>query len=214
MKKISVLIADDHKLLRDTLSIIIGTDPAFEVVATCADGAEAIEFAGLEKPDIILMDINMTPVSGIEATSRLTKLTPGSKVIGMSAHSEPVYVKKMLKMGARGYITKNSSKDEFIQAMKSVQNGEVYICQEIKDILGERLGSGTGSACGMELLTEREIQIVEFIRQGQSSKEIATTVGVAVKTVEVHRHHILKKLQLKNSAALINFLFKESHFAF
>ena len=205
MKKIRVLIADDHKLLRETLSYMIDQDARFEVIAACGDSTEVIEITSIEKPDIVLMDINMTPFSGIEATQKLKELSPSSRVIGMSVHSEPVYVKKMLKMGARGYVTKNSPKDEIISAMKRVNDGEIYLCQEIKNILGEQLLADTGLVTGIRSLTDREIQIVELVREGHSSKEIAVSIGIKVKTVEVHRHNVLQKLKLKNAASLVNF---------
>ncbi|MEO6316459.1 MAG: response regulator transcription factor [Chitinophagaceae bacterium] len=207
MKKIRVLIADDHKLLRETLSYLIDSADDFEVVAICGDSQEALDAAVAQHPDIILMDINILPFSGIEATQKLKGVAPLSKVIGMSVHSDPVYAKKMMKMGARGYVTKNSPKDEILSAMRRVHNGEVYVCDEIKYILGQQLGADTPASPRLSSLTDREIEIVQFIKEGHSSKEIAVNIGVKVKTVEVHRHNILQKLQLKNAASLVNFMF-------
>ena len=211
MNKIKVLIADDHKLLRETLILIINAEPIFEVIASCGDSMKAIELSQEEEPDIILMDINMTPFSGIEATARIIAFNPEAKIIGMSTHSDPVYVKKMLKAGARGYITKNSPKDEMIHAMKRIPFGEIYICQDIKNILGEELGCESIPAYGLASLTGREMQVVDHVRKGLSSKEIAVIMGLALKTVEVHRHNILQKLKVKNSAALINQIYKENY---
>jgi len=210
MKKISVLIADDHKLLRETLRYVIEEDPDFAIVALCGDSQEAVEITLAEKPDLVLMDINMGPFSGIEATLKITNSCPGSRVIGMSAHIDPVYAKTMLKTGARGYMTKNSPSVELLEAMKRVHQGEKYVCDEIKNILCEQLGKEVPA--DVRSLTNREIQVVEFIRDGQSSKEIAVTIGITVKTVEVHRHNILQKLKLKNAASLVNFVYNNAQF--
>ena len=122
MQKVSILIADDHKLIRETWSYILNNDPRFEVVAECGDSEQAVEVARTKRPQIILMDINMTPISGFEATERIRKVSPASKIIGVSMHSQPAYAKKMLQIGARGYVTKNSSKEEMIKAILEVHN--------------------------------------------------------------------------------------------
>ena len=139
MKETTVLIADDHKLLRETLTVIINAEPGYKVVASCGDATAAIDIAQAEMPAIILMDINMKPVSGIEATARIIELNPEAKIIGMSTHSEQIYVKKMLKAGARGYLTKNSPKDEIVHAMNHVLQGKTYVCEDIKNIIGQQL---------------------------------------------------------------------------
>jgi len=206
MSKISILIVDDHKLIRETWSYILNNDPRFHVVGECGDAQEAVELARSKHPHVVLMDINMTPFSGLEATQRIRKVSPGSKVIGVSMHSQPAYAKKMLQMGARGYVTKNSSKEEMIKAILEVHHGNKYICDEIKNIISEQLLDEKEDSPNINALTEREMQIINFIKEGLSSKEIATNLSISLKTVEVHRHNILKKLKLKNSASLVNFI--------
>jgi DNA-binding NarL/FixJ family response regulator len=206
MSKISILIADDHKLIRETWSYILNSDARFQVVGECGDAQEAVELARTKRPHVVLMDINMTPFSGLEATQRIRKISPGSKVIGVSMHSQPAYAKKMLQMGARGYVTKNSSKEEMIKAILEVNHGNKYICDEIKNIISEQLLDEKEDSPNINALTEREMQIINFIKEGLSSKEIATSLTISLKTVEVHRHNILKKLKLKNSASLVNFI--------
>jgi DNA-binding NarL/FixJ family response regulator len=206
MSKINILIADDHKLIRETWSYILNSDSRFQVVGECGDAQEAVELARTKRPHVVLMDINMTPFSGLEATQRIRKISPGSKVIGVSMHSQPAYAKKMLQMGARGYVTKNSSKEEMIKAILEVNHGNKYICDEIKNIISEQLLDEKEDSPNINALTEREMQIINFIKEGLSSKEIATSLTISLKTVEVHRHNILKKLKLKNSASLVNFI--------
>ena len=205
MEAISILIADDHKLIRDTWSFILNTDNRFKVVAECSNGEEAIEQAKQKRPQIVLMDINMTPVSGLEATKQIRKVSPGSKVIGVSMHSQPAYAKKMLQIGAKGYVTKNSSRDEMFKAIMEVHHGNRYICDEVKNIISEQIMDDSPSQ-GINALSERELQIVKLIKEGFSSKEISGQLNISLKTVEVHRHNILKKLSLKNSAALVNYI--------
>jgi DNA-binding NarL/FixJ family response regulator len=206
MEKISVLIADDHKLIRETWSFILNNDPRFNVVAECGDSEQAVEMARNKKPQIVLMDINMLPISGFEATEKIRKVSPASRIIGISMHSQPAYAKKMLQIGARGYVTKNSSKEEMITAIMEVHNGNKYICDEIKNNISELVLEENKDVPNVNALTEREIQIINLIKEGQSSKEIAVSLNISLKTVEVHRHNILKKLKLKNSASLVNFI--------
>jgi DNA-binding NarL/FixJ family response regulator len=206
MEKISVLIADDHKLIRETWSYILNNDSRFEVIAECGDSEQAVEMSKLKRPQIVLMDINMLPISGFEATEKIRKVSPMSKVIGVSMHSQPAYAKKMLQIGARGYVTKNSSKEEMIQAILDVHNGNRYVCDEIKNNISDQVLEENNDTPNVNALTEREIQIINLIKEGQSSKEIAVVLAISLKTVEVHRHNILKKLKLKNSASLVNFM--------
>jgi DNA-binding NarL/FixJ family response regulator len=205
MEAISILIADDHKLIRDTWSFILNTDQRFKVVAECSNGEEAIEQAKQKRPQIVLMDINMTPISGLEATKQIRKVSPGSRIIGVSMHSQPAYAKKMLQIGAKGYVTKNSSREEMFKAIMEVHKGNRYICDEVKNIISEQI-MDDGPSQGINSLSERELQIVKLIKEGFSSKEISSQLNISLKTVEVHRHNILKKLNLKNSAALVNYI--------
>jgi len=206
MEKINVLIADDHKLIRETWSYILNSDSRFQVIAECGDSEQAVEVTKQKRPHIVLMDINILPISGFEATERIKKVSPDTKVIGVSMHSQPAYAKKMLQIGARGYVTKNSSKEEMIKAILEVNEGSKYICDEIKNNISELVLEENKDVPNVNALTEREIQIINLIKEGQSSKEIASTLNISLKTVEVHRHNVLKKLKLKNSASLVNFI--------
>jgi DNA-binding NarL/FixJ family response regulator len=206
MEKISILIADDHTLVRETWSFILNTDPRFSVVAESGSGEEAVELAKQLKPNIVIMDINLPGMNGIEATQLIRKFSPTSKVLGVSLHTQPTYARKMMQKGAMGYVTKNSSREEMFKAIMEIQDGKKYICDEIKNILSEQVISGEDQQSGLNSLSQREIEIISFIKKGNSSKEIADTLNISVKTVEVHRYNILKKLNLKNAAALVNFI--------
>lgn len=206
MGKITILIADDHTLVRETWSFILNTDERFKVIAECGSGEEAVAFAKELQPDVVIMDINLPGINGIEATQQIRKYSPRSKVLGVSLHTQPTYARKMLQKGAMGYVTKNSSREEMFKAILEIQEGKKYICDEIKTILSKQVLSGEDESSGLNSLSQREIEIIAFIKQGFSSKEIADELKISVKTVEVHRYNILRKLNLKNAAALVNFV--------
>ena len=206
MNKISILIVDDHKLIRESWSLILNTDPRFEVIGEISCGEGAIEFIKETVPDIILMDVNMKPMSGFDASKEIKKISPDSKIIGVSIHNMPAYAKKMLNLGAKGYITKNSSKEEMILAISEVSKGKEYICEEVKGILRKKTMQGDSVKTDLSSLSRRELEVINLIRDGFSSKEIASQLDIALKTIEVHRYNILKKLKLKNTVSLINFI--------
>jgi two-component system invasion response regulator UvrY len=205
MEKITILIADDHRLVRETWGFLLNNDQRFTVVEQCATGEEAVVQAKDKRPDVILMDINMTEMNGLEATEQIRKFSPASKIIAVSLHNQPVYVKKIMKLGAKGYVTKNSPVSELVTAILEVQNGNKYICEEMKGILSEQ-ALVDNEKQGLHALSEREIEIIQHIKHGLSSKEIAQKLEISLKTVEVHRHNVLKKLNLKNTAALVNYI--------
>lgn len=206
MEKITILLVDDHKLIRESWSFILNSDPRFQVIGEANAGDEAVELASTKKPNIVLMDVNMAPMTGFEATRLIRKCSPDSKVIGVSMHTMPAYARRMFQMGAMGYVTKNSSKDEMLSAIVQVDDGKKYVCDEIKNILAAQELDDDKSSQDLNALSRREIDIVQLIKEGLSSKEIATRLDISLKTVEVHRYNILKKLNLKNTAALVNFI--------
>lgn len=206
MSKITILIADDHTMIRNIWATILNLQENFLVVAECGNGEAAIEKATALHPDVILMDINLPGINGIEATKLIRKFSPGSKIIGISVHTQPAYVRKMMQEGAVGYVTKNSTKDEMMTAILDVIAGKKYICEEIKNTLSDQFRQDSVGKKGISSLSLREVEIITQLKKGLSSKEIAALLFISPKTVEVHRANILKKLQLKNKAALINFV--------
>lgn len=205
MNKITILLVDDHKLIRDSWSFILNSDPRFAVVGETSSVEEALGIAKNVVPDIILMDVNMSPVNGFEATRELKKKAPASRIIGVSMHAMPAYVKQMFRVGAMGYVTKNSSKDEMINAILEVSEGKKFMCQEVKNLMDQPVDKSS-DVPAISILTKRENDVAELIKQGLFTREIAEKLDISTKTVEVHRYNILKKLDLKNSAALVNYL--------
>ena len=207
MGKITILLVDDHKLIRDSWTFILNSDPRFEVVGETSSGSEAFRIAKRKSPQVILMDLNMSPLSGFDITKQVLKLSPDSRIIGVSMHTMPAYAKRMLKLGAMGYVTKNSSKEEMMTAIVEVNNGKKYICEEVKAILADQeLNDNPAKAGDLNDLSRRELDIIKLIKEGHSSREIALQLDISIKTVEVHRYNVLRKLKLKNSVALVNYI--------
>lgn len=206
MRRITILLVDDHKLIRDSWTYILNNDPRFSVIGQTGNAEEAVAIAKDKNPGIVLMDINMQPVDGFETTKRIHRFSPDSKIIGVSMYSIPAYAKKLLQNGAMGYVTKNSSKEEMIDAIMEVSDGHTYICNEIKTILAHQQLEDKNHHPEINTLTQREMDIVMLIKEGHSSREIADKLNITYKTVEVHRYNILKKLHLKNTASLVNFI--------
>lgn len=209
-KKISIVIFDDHNLVAEMWSELISTDERFTVTGICNDTSEAsLEIVKLKRPDVVIMDINIQPISGIDATKLVKRLSPGTKVIGVSMHNQPSFAKRMLKNGALGYVTKSSNKSEMFQAIQSVVGGKVYVCKEIQENLAKQVFEDD-EIPDISKLSEREVDVLKHIKDGLSSKEIAEKLFLSARTVEVHRSNILKKLNLKNTASLLKFIHNSS----
>ncbi|OSZ81168.1 DNA-binding response regulator [Chitinophagaceae bacterium IBVUCB2] len=208
MGKISVVIVEDHQLVREMWVQLFSERNDIEIVGKSGDFDEAIEMIKVKRPNIVLLDINLPVSSGMDAVPLIRKFSPGTKIIAVSMHNQPAYAKKMLQMGAKGYVTKNSSHQEMIDAVDEVMAGKTFVCSEIKDIISEQAFQQSPSGPSLKELSLREIEIIKLIKEGLSSKEIATSLGISVRTAEVHRHNILKKLGLKNTASLITFINK------
>jgi two-component system invasion response regulator UvrY len=206
MKPITIVIVDDHKLVREAWSYALNSDKHFTVVAECGTAEEGVEMVRQLCPDIVIMDINLPGMNGIDATAEIRKFSPGSKILGVSLHSQPAYAKKMMQYGALGYLTKNSSREEMFTAIREVYNGRKFICDEIKSIITEQAMNGNKVQKDLNSLSHREIEVINKVKEGFSSKEIAEALCISIKTVEVHRYNILKKLNLKNTVSLIGLI--------
>lgn len=205
MQKISIILADNHQLVVEGWKYMLEADGRFIVVGAASNGRKATELASSLRPRIVLMDINMDDMDGFEATRQIRRMSPGTRVIGVSMHSMPAYAKKMIKAGASGYVTKTSAGKELIKAITEVLEGRNYICEEVKNfIVKNEMECSDGP--NINLLSKRELEIIQYVSSGLSSKEISGQLHLSLKTVEVHRYNILKKLDLPNSAALVNFV--------
>lgn len=201
-KKITVVIADDHLLMAEAWATLIGLDPRYEICKLYDNTRDLLDEIKVLRPNIVLLDINIKPISGIDATKDIKKLSPGTKIIGVSMHNQPSFAKKMIRMGASGYVTKNSPKTEMYAAIDAVLQGKIYLCSEIQNNLAQHLFEDEEDK--LSTLTERELEIVKLIKKGLTSQEISDQLFLSIRTVDTHRSRILKKLGLKNTAGLIN----------
>ncbi|HLY72017.1 MAG TPA: response regulator transcription factor [Puia sp.] len=206
MPNISVVVIDDHALIRESWIQLLTMSRQFDVVGDTGDSAKAIGIIRDTLPDIVFLDINIKPKDGFETIREILAVSPKSKVIALSMYTLPAYAKKMISLGAKAYVTKNSSVDEIMEAIIAVTNGEIYICREISAISAAPVSEKQERPPSLNLLSEREVKVLQFVKRGLSSREISSELKISYRTVEVHRHKILKKLNLKNTPSLINYL--------
>lgn len=202
MELLKFVIIEDHLLIREMWSAFL-TNNSFTVTGESGEFTEGLEQVKLSRPDFVLLDINLNSQNGIDMIPYIRKHSPGTNVIIVSMHTQPAIVRTAFRLGAKGYITKNSSGQEILNAVKCIQNGENYLCDEIQYL---RNNSTDENLNGLELLSLREIEIVKLIKAGNATKEIAEKLFISPRTVETHRANILKKLKLHNTAALLAFL--------
>ena len=203
---IRVLVADDHTILRQGLRALLCRQDDMQVVGEAADGREAVNLCESESADVVLMDIAMAGMNGIEATRRITADHPSTKVAILSMHSDESYVRRALKAGALAYLLKDSAQDDIVSAIRSVAVGKSFFSPRVRTILQddymrEMLNAGVEDS--YELLTARERELLQLIGEGLSNKEMATRLELSLYTIETHRRHILEKLCLHSTADLI-----------
>ncbi len=206
MKAKRILIVDDHQLVLDGMSGFIKLNDRYELVGQGNNGEEAIKYADILSPDLILMDIDMPIMSGIQATREIKRLFPDIKIIIISMHNEKGIIKKVLNEGADGYLIKNSTKDEVIDAIDRVLSGEKYFSDDVLNIM-ENKDTNQDDIGIINQLTQREIEIIENVALGLTNKEIAEKLFISHRTVDTHRTNIMKKIDVTNVAGLIRFAF-------
>jgi DNA-binding NarL/FixJ family response regulator len=206
VKKARVLLADDHIVMRTGLRVLLERQSNLEVVGESANGRETIELAASLKPDVVVMDVGMPSLNGIEATKAIVTQRPVTAVIVLSMHADESYVMRALKAGARAYLLKDSAAADLISAIEAVSQGKSFFSPKVSRILAEdyvRVLKQKGAVDTYDLLTSREQEILQLLAEGKANKEVASTLNISPYTVETHRSHILQKLNLHNSAELI-----------
>jgi two-component system response regulator NreC len=206
MKSIRILLADDHTIMRGGLRLLLERQPDFSVVAEASDGREAVEQAAASTPDVVVLDIAMPNLSGIEAATRINQMLPHTAIVILSMHSDEGYVLRALKAGAKGYLLKDSAESDLVQAIRAASEGKAFFSPEISRILVEdyvREMGKRGTEDSYQLLTPREREILQLLAEGKSNKEIATALNLSLYTVETHRRNVQEKLNLHSLAELI-----------
>lgn len=204
---IKILLADDHTLVRQGLRLILSAHSDLHVVGEAANGREAVELSLKLKPDVVLMDVAMPELNGIEATKRMVEANPRVRVLVLSMHKEPVYVREILRAGARGYILKDAIDTELLDAVRSVARGDGYVSPAVSGaFLGDYRQNVTNP---LDLLSNRERQVLQLIAEGKTNKEIATHLNLSVYTIDSHRGKVMEKLNLHSTGELVRFAMKQ-----
>ncbi len=207
-----ILIADDHKIMRDGLRAILEKHPNMTVVGEAANGREAVAAAHKVKPDVVVMDVSMPDLNGIEAARKIVAKMPEVKIVALSMNSDRRYVLAMFAAGASGYLLKNSASEELTRAIEVVTSGQKYVSPLVSDtVIASAVGEPAAAEAGTKAaaLTGREREVLQLLAEGRTSKEIATKLGVAVSTVETHRRQIMDKLAIRSIAELTKYAIRE-----
>ncbi len=207
MKASKVILADDHRMVREAINIFISSDPRLQVIAECDNGEQAVQLCRKYNPALLILDINLPVLNGMEAAGLVKAASPDTKILAVSLHTQLYYVNKMFQMGASGYLSKSSAHEEITDAIETILNGGRYICKEIRNSFCSQECNTSAGPAGLHSLTPRELEIIMLVSKGNSSKEISSLLNITWKTVEVHRHNALRKLKLKNTAALLKMLY-------
>ena len=212
MNKIKILIADDHPFIRSGILTMLRRVKDFEIVGEAEDGEQAIEKTGELTPHVVIIDISMPKLTGIEATKTIKKKFPETRMLVLSMHEDEEYILEVLKSGANGYILKTAGKDELVTAIRGVASGEDFYSPKISRMMISKYLSIANSEDAIDPektqhipLTKREKEILKLISQGLTAKEISEKLFISPRTVDTHRTNLMRKLNLKNTAGLVRF---------
>jgi two-component system, NarL family, nitrate/nitrite response regulator NarL len=207
-KKIRLLLVDDHPIVLDGIKSHLCAQPDFEVVGDATNGQDALRKAKLALPDVVLMDISMPHMNGIEAMMNLRKQVPNAKVLILTMHDSKEYIAQVVRSGARGYLLKDSAPAELVGAIKAVHAGEVYFSPSVSKVLIEEMTDGNKRSLDAPVpppLTDREREVLSLIAEGLLNKQIADRLGIGVRTIETHRERIMRKLDIHTVAGLTKY---------
>ncbi|MFZ0825813.1 MAG: response regulator transcription factor [Verrucomicrobiia bacterium] len=209
MKRITVLLAEDHTIVREGFRKMLELEKDFEVVGEAQEGRQAVALAKKLRPAVLLMDIAMPKLNGLEATRQVVKTVPGTKVLILSAHNDDAYVKDATAAGASGFLLKQTSSHEVCEAIREIQKGNTYFSPAIskrRDRLNLQSSGRTAmSKAKAAQLTSREMEVLQLIAEGKANKETASELGIGIKTVEKHREHLMEKLDIHDTAGLTRY---------
>ncbi len=202
-KKIRILLGDDHAMVRQGFRLILAAEPDMEIVGEASNGREAVEMAEKLQPDVVVIDVAMPELNGIEATRRIVRANPRIRVLALSMHKDAVYVREILRAGASGYLLKESIDRDLIAAVRSLASGQSYLSPAISDIVLSDYRRNVKDP--LDLLTSREREVLQLIAEGKTNKDIATALNLSIYTVDSHRGRIMEKLNLHSVGELVRF---------
>jgi DNA-binding NarL/FixJ family response regulator len=206
-----VVLVDDHEIMREGMSALLRKYSQFEVVGQASDGRQAVEVVLQLKPDIVIMDVGMPNLNGIEATRRMLAQLPNLRVMALSTHSDGNIVAKMIKAGACGYMLKDSAFEELIEGLNTILEGKTFLCNKVsKVVFSEYVSMITNPQRTIDdELSSREREVLQMVAEGHTTKEIAEALNLSTKTVDSHREHIMEKLGIRNVAGLTRYAIRE-----
>ncbi|MCL4426640.1 MAG: response regulator transcription factor [Firmicutes bacterium] len=210
--KIRVLLVDDHTILRDGIRLLLSSQEDIEVVGEAGDGREAVEKVLQLQPDVVLMDIGLPVMNGIEATRTITQKRPATKVLVLTMHEDEEYVLPLLAAGASGYVLKKTASSELISALRAVAEGNAFLHPAVAKTVIDKYLQGAapeGDSGGPDGLTEREVEVLKLVAQGLSNREIADRLFISIKTVQAHRSNIMEKLNLHDRVDLAKYAIRK-----
>jgi len=208
---IKIMLVDDHKMIRDGLRTLISQHKGMEVIGEASDGHTAVQTVMHLRPDVVVIDIGMPELNGIEATRQITALKCAPKVIGLSMHADHRYVAQMLKAGASGYVLKDSAFEELVNAIETVVKGHTFLSPQISGTVASEFkrAASNGDGTVYSVLTVREREVLQLMSEGRSTKDTASALGISVKTIETHRRQLMNRLNLHSVAELTKYAIKE-----
>jgi DNA-binding NarL/FixJ family response regulator len=208
MKRITVLLVDDHMIIREGLRAVLEAEGDIEVVGEAETGRQAIQLTKRLRPDVVIMDIAMPLLNGLEATRRIVKDVPAARVLILSAYGDDAYVRQAILFGAAGYLIKQTSADSLARAIREIQEGKTFfspsIAKRLHDLSLES-PAGRGATQKKAGLSSREVEVLQLIAEGKANKQVARELGISIKTVEKHRQHLMSKLDLHDTAGLTRY---------
>jgi DNA-binding NarL/FixJ family response regulator len=207
MKPITILLAEDHQIVREGLRRLLATEPDLKVIGEAQTGRQAVTLAQKLRPAVVVMDIAMPLLNGLEATRQIRRALPGTKVLILSAHSDDAYVEQAITVGAVGFLLKQTSSHDLSRAIREVQNGKTFFSPTVAKRLHDQQSPARGKPRGKGVahLTAREREVLQLIAEGTPNKQVAAELGISVKTVEKHRQSIMQKLAIHDAAGLTRY---------
>ena len=209
MSKVRILLADDHTILREGIKVLLNRERDMEIVAEAEDGAQALEQVRSVKPDVVVMDISMPKIGGLEVTREITETFPDVKVVILTMHDNEEYLVQALKSGAKGYVLKEAAATDLAEAIRAVVRGDAYLYPAVaRKLVDDYVNRVRTIKTASESLTPREREVLKLVAEGHTNREIADYLGISVKTVENHRANLMRKLDLHDRTELARYAIK------